>query len=289
MPAPPDTIAATLRAATALLAGVSETARLDAEILMAHALGLTRSEMLMQQRDLAVPESFAALVDRRAAAEPVAYIRGTQPFWDLELTVTPGVLIPRGDSETVIEMALEAFAGRAAPARILDLGTGSGALLLAALSAFPQADGAAMDASVEALSVAEGNAARLGFADRATFHQLSWLNAAWTDGLGKFDLILCNPPYVETDAVLNAAVAEHEPHSALFAGADGLDDYRALIPQIPALLAEGGCAIFEIGYRQAGAVSNLASRAGLSTEMRRDLAGNSRALRFSLGIGGTRG
>lgn len=278
-----------LRAAAAQLAGVGETARLDAEILMAHALGLSRSEMLMRQRELAVPEGFAALVERRAAGEPVAYIRGTQAFWDLELAVTPDVLIPRGDSETLIEMAVEAFAGQAAPARILDLGTGSGALLLAALSVFAGAEGLGVDASLAALGVAKGNAERLGFGNRASFRPLSWLDADWADGLGQFDLILCNPPYVEAMAVLDATVKDHEPHSALFAGADGLDDYRVLIPQIPALLAAHGVAIFEIGFTQADAVSDLATRVGLSTEMRRDLAGNPRALRFSLGIGATGG
>ncbi len=280
------TISETLRAATARLDAVSETARLDAEILMAHALGLSRSEMLMRQSDLAVPDGFAALVERRAAAEPVAYIRGTQAFWDLELTVTPDVLIPRGDSETLIEMALETFLGRAAPARILDLGTGSGALLLAALSVFPDAQGIGTDASLPALTVAERNAKRLGFAGRASFRQLDWLDAGWAGDLGQFDLILCNPPYVEAAAELDATVKDHEPHSALFAGADGLDDYNVLIPQIPALLASDGVAIFEIGYTQADSVSDLATKAGLSTEMRRDLAGNPRALRFSLGIGG---
>ena len=111
----------------------------------------------------------------------------------------------------------------------------------------------------------------------------------WRDGFGQFDLILCNPPYVEDDAALEPMVADHEPHSALFAGPEGLDDYHILIPQIPALLNAGGIAIFEIGHTQAEAVSDLASKAGLSTEMRRDLAGKPRALRFSLGIGVSNG
>lgn len=284
MPAGPDTIAETLRTATAQLAAVSETPRLDAEILMAHVLGCSRADMLMRQHDLQVPDSFAALVERRAGAEPIAYIRGVQEFWDLTLTVTPDVLIPRGDSETLIEVAVTAFAGRGEPKRVLDLGTGSGALLLAALSAFPDATGIGVDASVAALAVAKGNAAKLGFGDRAAFQHVDWRAAGWTQGLGRFDLILCNPPYVEDDATLAPTVVEHEPHSALFAGVDGLDDYRVLMPQIPAMLAPNGIAVFEIGYTQTEAVSNLASKAGLSTEMRRDLGGNPRALRFSLGI-----
>jgi release factor glutamine methyltransferase len=277
--------ASSLRDATTRLAGVSATPRLDAELLMAHAIGCTRSEMLLRQADLAVPDGFAALVERRLAHEPVAYITGWQAFWDLDLAVTSDVLIPRADSETLIDAALEG----SAPTRILDLGTGSGALLLSALSAFPEAAGIGLDASEKALAVAKANAGRLGFAARSQWLHRSWRDAGWSDGLGRFDLILCNPPYVEDDAPLEPMVAAHEPHSALFAGPEGLDDYRILIPQIPALLASGGIAIFEIGHTQAAAVSDLASNVGLSTEMRRDLAGKPRALRFSLGIGSSNG
>ena len=251
---------------------------------MAHALGLTRAGMLLRQHELSVPECFAGLIERRATAEPIAYIRGMQEFWDLTLTVTPDVLIPRGDSETLIEAAIEAFDGLAGPTRILDLGTGSGALLLAALSVFPNARGIGIDASLPALAVASGNAERLGFGERAAFNHLSWCEAGWSSGLGRFDLILCNPPYVEDGAALDATVVLYEPLTALFAGPVGLNDYRILIPQIPALLASGGVAVFEIGHTQADDVSKLASNAGLSTEMRRDLAGKPRCLRFSLGI-----
>ena len=251
---------------------------------MAHALGLERADMLLRQHELSVPECFASLIERRAKAEPIAYIRGQQEFWDLTLTVTPDVLIPRGDSETLIEAAIEAFDGLAGPSRILDLGTGSGALLLAALSVFPNARGIGIDASLPALAVAADNAERLGFGERAAFRHLSWCQADWSSGLGRFDLILCNPPYVEDNAALEATVARLEPHSALFAGSLGLDDYQILIPRTPALLSDSGVAVFEIGHMQTNSVSELATNAGLSTGMRRDLAGKPRCLRFSLGI-----
>ena len=279
-------LASVLRDATSRLSGVSDTPRLDAELLLAHAIGCDRSALLLRQHELATPEGFFALIARRLDHEPVAYIIGRQAFWDLDLAVTPDVLIPRAYSETLIDAALEAFGHRDAPAaRILDLGTGSGALLLAALSAFPHAVGVGIEASESALAVASDNAQHLGFATRSEWLHRSWRDKGWSNGLGQFDLILCNPPYIEDDAALDPMVAEYEPHEALFAGAAGLDDYRILLPFIPALLLPDGVAIFEIGHTQTDAVSELASKAGLSTEMRRDLAGKPRALRFSLGFG----
>lgn len=283
-------LAETLRNTATRLAGVSTTARLDAELLAAHALGLERSEMLLRMGDLDIPPGFEALAERRLRNEPVAYITGRQAFWDLDLVVTPDVLIPRADSETLIELAVDHFKrGTTQPVRILDLGTGSGALLLACLSAFPEANGVGIDASAAALAVAQANAARLEFAARSQWFHRSWANPGWSDNLGRFDLIISNPPYVETDADLDPMVADYEPHSALFSGSDGLDDYRILVPQLEPMFLPGGIAIFEIGHSQADAVSDLASNAGLSTEMRRDLAGKPRAIRFSLGIGGMNG
>ena len=272
-------LAHALRDAAAQLAAVSATARLDAELLAAHALGMERMAMLARMHGLPVPDAFAGLIARRMAHEPVAYITGRQAFWDIELSVTPDVLIPRADSETLIEAAQEHFGDRTAPGALLDLGTGSGALLLAAMSLFPQARGVGIDASAAALAVARGNAEALGFADRSQFLELSWLECGWIDRLnGPFDLILCNPPYVEEDAALDPMVADFEPHAALFAGADGLDDYRVLIPALPALIAENGLAVIEIGHEQGDAVSALAEESGLSAEIRRDLAGKPRCV-----------
>ncbi len=270
-----------LVAATKALERVSDTPRLDAELLMAHALGLSRNDLLLRSRDLTTPSEFDALLQRRLAHEPVAYIRGYQEFWDLTLAVTPATLIPRGDSETLIEASIGHFRDREPPARILDLGTGSGALLLAALSVFQVAAGAAIDASLDALAVAQANAERLGIGNRTGFLHRSWRDAGWADDLGRFDLILCNPPYVETEAELAPQVRAHEPASALFAGADGLDDYKLLIPQISALLTSGGVAIFEIGQGQDAAVTKLAKEQGFAIQPHRDLAGIIRALSLS--------
>jgi release factor glutamine methyltransferase len=269
---------AALAKATETLQATSETPRLDAELLMAHALQMDRSTFLLRMRDLAAPPEFDALIARRAAHEPVAYIIGRQDFWDLSLEVTPDVLIPRGDSETLIEAAQRHFAENATPLRILDLGTGSGALLLTALSLFPDAKGVGIDASAAALVVAQRNADSLGFANRCQLLDASWRDLRWADALATFDLILCNPPYIERDMPLMPSVQNFEPHSALFSGADGLDDYSILIPQIPALLSPTGIAIFEIGVGQAKSVSEIAHSQGLSVDTQADLAGIPRAL-----------
>jgi release factor glutamine methyltransferase len=277
-------LAPVLREATAALEGISPTPRLDAELLLAHALGIDRSTMLLQQHGLSVPDSYSGLLARRVADEPVAYITGVQAFWDLELCVTPDVLIPRADSETLLQAAIDWFGENNEPMRIADLGTGSGALLLAALSIFPNAKAMGMDISAKALAVASDNANRAKFADRVQFELRDWTKAGWADGLGQFDLILCNPPYIEDGFMLAPMVAAHEPHGALFAGADGLDDYRILIPSLRALLNSCGVAFFEIGYNQAQAVQKLGAEEGFLTELHHDLAGNPRAIRFSLGI-----
>jgi release factor glutamine methyltransferase len=267
-----------LRDAAAKLAPISDTPRLDAELIAAHAAGLERGEMLLRLGDLAVPAGADALLARRLAHEPVAHITGTRDFWTLSLKVTPDVLIPRPDSETLIEAALRHFAGQAGPRRILDLGTGSGALLLAALSEWPEATGLGIDISAGALAVARENAGRCGLADRADF-----VAGDWAQGLdGRFDLILCNPPYIEADAVLAPEVADHEPHGALFAGADGLDCYRRLAPEMARLLETGGIALFEIGHDQAAAVSGLFAAEGFAPALHHDLGGRDRGVSIIL-------
>ncbi len=273
------TVGDAIRTAATRLAPVSDTARLDAELLMAHALGLTRSDMLLRAMREPAPEVFAALIERRAGHEPVAYITGTAEFYGLTLAATPATLIPRGDSETLIEAALEHVCEHGGEqGRVVDLGTGSGALLLAMLANREGWEGVGIDASEDALAVATGNAAALGLAHCSTWHHRNWHTPGWADDLGTFDLVLCNPPYVEADAQLEPQVREHEPASALFAGPEGLDDYRVLIPQLRALLNPDGIAILEIGANQAEAVGALAAASGLATALRRDLAGRPRAL-----------
>ncbi len=269
------TVAEAIRAAAARLEASSDTARLDAEVLMAHALGMSRSDMLLRAMRDPAPEGFAALIERRAAHEPVAYITGEAEFYGLTLKVTPVTLIPRCDSETLVEAALELVGedGRAA-----DLGTGSGALLLGVLAHRERWQGVGIDASPGALAVAEGNAAALGLAQRSQWRLRNWHTPGWADGLGTFDLVLCNPPYVEEAAALDRQVRDYEPASALFAGPEGLDDYRALIPQLRGLLNPGATAILEIGAKQADCVAAIALAAGFAAQLRRDLGGRPRAL-----------
>lgn len=268
-----------LRSASAALAGVSDTPRLDAELLAAHALGLSREEMILALPRLEVPAQADALLERRRAHEPIAYITGTRDFWTLTLAVAPGVLVPRPDSETLIEAAIDHFGAEHAPGRILDLGTGSGALLLAALDVWRGARGLGVDASPVAVSIAQENARRCGMDARAEIRAGDW--GAGLDE--RFDLILCNPPYIALGAMLPREVRAHEPASALFAGADGLDDYRRLAGEVGRLLAPEGVAIFEIGFDQAESAGALFRAAGFTVALRRDLGGRARALIVTAG------
>ena len=280
-PAPPcvqggGAIHSALAFAASRLAPHSDTPRLDAELLMAHALGVEREAMLLGDMAREAPAAFEALMIRREAGEPIAYITGRRGFWTIELEVGPGVLVPRPDSETLIEAALSHF-GQAGPKRILDLGTGPGTLLLAALDQWPGAAGLGIDESEAALVYARRNADRLGLAGRAAFRR-----GDWSEGVDeRFDLILCNPPYVESAADLPRDVAEWEPHEALFAAADGLSEYRRLAPQIPRLLAPGGLACLELGAGQSDEVARLFEGSGLTLSSRRDLKDIERCLLLS--------
>lgn len=269
------TVAEALREAARRLDGVSDTARLDAELLMARALGVSRSEMLLRHTGDPAPAGFTALVERRARHEPVAYILGRQEFYGREFLVSPDVLIPRADSETTLEAALEAAPDAR---RVLDCGVGSGALLLSFLAERAGAEGTGIDRSPEALAVAADNSERLGLAPRCDLRMADWTQEGWAGGLGPFDLVLANPPYVEESAELSPTVRDFEPAGALFAGKEGLDDYRVLVPQFPQLLAPDGVAVLEIGATQADAVSQLAASVGFTIAVRRDLGGRPRAL-----------
>ena len=252
----------------------SDTSRLDSELLMAEALHIDRDRLILSPPDRAVPKRFWDMVERRKAGEPVAYITGRRAFWNIELHVGPGVLVPRPDSEVLISSAIEHFEGKEGPSRILDLGTGPGTLLLAALDIWPKATGVGIDVSRRAMSYAAANARRLGFEARVDLQI-----GDWAEGIDEtFDLILCNPPYVPEGAELGAGVREYEPDEALFAGAEGLDAYRALAPQIPRLLSKGGLAAVEIGSGQAAAVTEILARDGLESRVAKDFGDRDRAV-----------
>lgn len=266
------TIPRALGRATEQLGHISDTPRLDAELLMAAALGIGRDRLILDDPRGEAPPAFADLVERRRAGEPVAYITGHRAFWTIDLEVGPGALVPRPESETLIAAAVEFF--ETPPQRILDLGTGPGTLLLAALDEWPEASGLGIDASEAALDYARRNAVRLGLADRAEFRI-----GDWAQGIDqRFDLILCNPPYVADGAETGPGVADYEPHEALFAGPEGLEEYRHLAPEIPRLLAAGGLAAIEIGFDQGETATVLFQGQGLNVRLARDLGARPRAL-----------
>jgi release factor glutamine methyltransferase len=218
----------------------------------------------------------APLLARRAAREPLALILGRREFWSLEFVVSPATLIPRPESETLVEAAVAAFANRAPPRRVLDLGTGAGCLLLAALTEFPGAFGIGVDRSEVAAALAVRNAVALHLADRAAI-----VCGDWADALDAgFDLVLCNPPYIRTADLgsLMPEVARYEPPSALDGGTDGFAALRRVLPELPRLLDAAGVAVLEIGAGQLDGTVGLARQAGLAAESRADLAGTPRAL-----------
>ncbi len=275
------TIAGCLDAATRRLrlAGVA-LPRLDAGLLLGHVLDADRATLIGhpdRRLDRCEDRRFAALVARRAAREPIAQLTGAREFWSLSIGVGPTVLAPRPDSGTLIEAALDVLADRGRPWRVLDLGTGSGCLLLALLSELPNAIGIGVDISWDALGVARRNAARLGLAARARFVRGFWGRAL----VGDFDLIVANPPYIAEAAFadLDPEVARYEPRIALAGGPDGLDCYRGLAADLGRLLAPTGSAAIEIGAGQGSAVSAILAAAGVAvTAIKRDLAGIERCL-----------
>ena len=275
------TVAQALHRAAEQLAAVGiETTRLDARLLLGEVLGLAPQQVFSRpQLELSPEEAarFDALVTRRLAREPISHLLGRRGFWTLEFKVTADTLDPRPDTETLIEAVLDGLPERGRPRRILDLGTGTGCILLTLLTELGHATGLGVDKSPAALAVAQANALALGLAERAQF-QLG----DWGQGLeGGFDIIASNPPYIPDGDIagLEPEVAAFEPRLALAGGADGLDCYRLLAPQMARLLVPGGLAALEVGMGQAGDVAALLVQAGLSIrDIRRDLGGVERCV-----------
>jgi len=247
-----------------------ETARLEARLLWEHSqrnsLSPTGGE------DWGEGEMFESLISRRLSHEPIAYIIGEKEFWSLPFAVGPGALIPRPETETLIEAAMREFPDREAPLRALDLGTGSGCLVVTFLTNYPQAYGAGIDVSEDALKWARANAARHGVSARSTFRHLDWESLE----THSYDVVFANPPYVASGEITQLAsdVSEHEPASALDGGADGLAAYRALAPLLRNNLASKGCAFLEIGQGQHHMVARILQSEGLQVaRIVEDLAG----------------
>jgi release factor glutamine methyltransferase len=271
--------------AVALTAAGIDNVRFEARLLLSHATGLTIEQLISRGPD-AAPAAAAAtlreLTARRVRREPMAYILGEREFWGLPFKVSPAVLIPRPDSETVIETVIDLLPDRSRKLRILDLGLGSGCLLLTLLREYPQATGVGIDASEAALAIARANAAALGVAPRARLSTGDWRQAGWTEQLeGPFDLLVSNPPYIESAAVegLMPEVAAHEPRLALDGGADGLAAYRIIASEAPRLVVPGGWAVVEAGEGQAPDIAALFGAAGLTPKPpRQDLGGIARVV-----------
>lgn len=273
--------AALLRDAAARLdaAGV-EDARRDARLLLAEALGVEAHRLILEPETDVPPEAaarFADFVAARADRVPVSRILGRREFWGLSFRLSLATLDPRPDSETLVEAVLKAFPDRMAPLRVLDFGTGTGCLLLAVLSEYPNASGLGIDKADDAVVTAHANASDLGLADRVEIRL-----GDWGEGLtGTFDIILSNPPYIEAGVVpmLAPEVARHDPLLALAGGADGLDAYRRLLPDVARLLAPQGHAFLELGQGQAPDVAEIAASCGLQRcAVHADLAGIARCL-----------
>ena len=277
--------AALRQAAERLAAAGIEAPRRDARLLIAHVLDAGVEQVVgYPERPLSREQAarLETLVARRARREPVSRILGRREFWGLELALSEATLDPRPDSETLVEALLAALPDRAARLRVLDLGSGSGCLLLALLSELPAASGLGLDVSAAAVETARRNAARLGLEDRARFAL-----GDWRRGLqGDWPVIVCNPPYIAEGEIAGLApeVAGYDPYLALAGGRDGLAAYRVLAPAVAGAIADGGVAALEIGVGQAEAVEALLRQAGLSAiERRSDLSGSPRCLLIRAG------
>ena len=271
-------------AATRLAEAGIEEARREARLLMVHALEIDQAGLLRRRGSVLTPEEqgrFDGMVERRAARVPASQIIGRRGFWSLDFEVSDATLTPRPDSEAMIDMALELRPERAAVRRILDLGTGTGCLLLSALAEYGDAFGIGVDVSPAAARIARRNVQALGFTARA-----ATIIGAWDAALvGRFDLLLCNPPYIPTEDIagLMPEVRLHEPRAALDGGADGLDPYRLLFPRIARLLAPNGLALFEFGIGQEEGLRQLAAACGLICQgIRTDLGGHPRIIAISV-------
>jgi release factor glutamine methyltransferase len=280
-----QTIETARRALAARFKGAGiDSAELDARILVGSALGLDLTGVITAAAQILTAGQAERLRDfagRRIAGEPVARIVGVKEFWGLPLRLSPATLVPRPDTETVVEAALEILRAESrcdSPLRIADLGTGSGAILLALLSELPNALGVGTDVSVAALRTARDNARQLGFLARAAFVACDYAAAL----SGPFDLMVSNPPYIRSAhiASLDTEVREHDPHRALDGGIDGLDAYRLIAPEATRLLAPGGALAVEVGHGQSGDVQGLMTAAGLTPAgpPKSDLAGIRRAV-----------
>ena len=270
------------RASRCLADAGIDAARQDARILLSHVTGLTRSQLVTESEtslDTAQQTQFNAVIVRRAGREPVSHILGQREFWSLSFVVSGAVLDPRPDSEALVDAALHHCPDNDVPLSIIDLGTGSGCLLLSLLSEWPTATGVGVDISDEALAVATRNADRLGMASRVRFLRGDW--SAAVDG--SFDIAVSNPPYISTAeiSVLEPEVVNFEPHVALDGGADGLSAYRRLLPEMRRLLSASGIGVVEIGAGQRDAVAEILDDSGLSVlDVRQDLAGFDRCVVF---------
>lgn len=270
-----------LRQGTHILAEAGvESPRREARLLLQHALGFSAEQMLaLSPRSEVDQARYLTWVARRARHEPFAYITGQKGFWTLDLAVSPASLVPRGDTETLISCVLDHCPDREAPLSVLDLGTGSGCILLAVLSEYPQAQGVGVDISPQAAALAAGNAVRCGLEARAAFMAANWMDALAMET--RFDLIMSNPPYIPSHDVteLMPEVRNHEPVRALDGGHDGLDAYRLLCAGLPSRLTPGGLGVFEIGIGQEASLRALAVENHLEVvEVRADFEGIARAV-----------